>query len=272
MTADTDLVPCKGCGVGTDQHIEWYQPRAAIPGAPPGRAYQRGVCPSCQTLDFTTPGYAVRAALRVAGLDESKWEAAAEVFEAKGLDPVPVLHVGGQEGEKPWSHVPKDLVKQVKAAWLDVLLDRVYAAATEDRPVAPPSGEACLACGVAQSTGWAAITVTLPRGAGSASGHYCAACTAVRNEVGASGAVFLETALARSRGEKYDGTYDTVGLTYHIATGLPPTTEPFGWIEVTAPVEAVEDDAMSLLFSAIMTLGARLDALEARLANTGGEA
>ncbi|WP_166136508.1 hypothetical protein [Nocardioides ochotonae] len=264
--------PCRLCGVATDRAVETVEKQSPS-GLRGGPAYEVGTCAECEGLLPAEPGAAVRAALRVLGKDEGDWRLAAEAFDKEGIDAAYVLHDaaarnGRAAQRKPWGHVEKALKADLRAAYVKVLDAKVHRAAGCGRraPAAAPPGHGprgCLLCGVGVSAAWRSVTTgALTRGPGLVSGHLCATCSEVHDEVGAIGATLVERAALSHAGVPWSEEMTAPGLKPWVATSLEPG-EPWAWVggfRLPEPPPTVED-----LAAKVAALAAAVAALEARL-------
>lgn len=258
--------PCRGCGVAAPG------PTAEYPHVVPRWGPRTlATCEACRSLDLDRPGGGVRAALRLLGRDEADHVLAAAVFAEAGADVTHVLFQNGLGGggladelpnARPWAHVDRDTLDALRSAYPRVLAERVRRAAdTAGRvgPTGPPSGAACMACGVARSAGWGTVhTNTLTEGPGYVDAHLCAACCDALRRVGALGRGFLECAVMTAKGLPWDETTRVPGLRPWGATGREPG-EPWQWVEVTAAPPDL--DPLLALRLQVADLAAEVEAL-----------
>lgn len=252
--------PCRGCGVATTG------PTVSVPFDAWGQATRLlGTCAACLTLDFDRPGAAVRATLRLLRRRESDDAVAAAAFREAGLDVAAVLYESRRDTapqERAWGHVTADDRALLRAAYLRVLdaLVRPPEAAPEG-PTPPPSGRACLACGVPRSDGWSAVrTAALTRGPAQVDGHLCRVCSGVLGQVGALGPTFLERAVLEAKGLPWEPGLEVPGLRAWAATGREPC-EPWSWVSVR--MAEPEPDPVDALRAQVADLVAEVAALRA---------
>jgi hypothetical protein len=266
----TSDIPCRCCGVATDQRVTWHYP--VLRSGLPGRQYEVGVCDDCVSLRPDEPGSAVRAALRILGRPESEDGIATGTFLDAGLDVSTLLYVGATPQKRPWGHVSTAAKADLKRAYLRVLDTRVHAVSDDaDRPVrphAPPVGypPACLACGVGTSAQWhGPITTGALTKPDMVTGVVCDVCAPHLLAAGAVGAPFLERAAMEAKGfEWVEGVRLPrlqAWVTLHRSEGLPPQAVPWSWVELRAPEPEI--DPMVALRVAVRELTDRVAALEA---------
>lgn len=232
----TDKAACSSCGRETTANLEQRFGRTPL-GQRDGNDYTVGVCPTCETLDMVTPGAAVRACLRLLGKPESDWVAFGDVLLDMEIDPTGVLFETSpafrRGPQKPFAHVTRETKDALKRAYARVLADRVAATLPQPalEPEGPPSGSACLCCGLAsQIAPWGGplLSTGFTRDSRSVEGWLCEVCTDVYSNVGAVGPSFFERAFQRHTGIAWSPR----NIRPWVAVDVPPQAVPFGWMEV----------------------------------------
>lgn len=266
MTATAALIACRICGVATDEDVETRYGRTPAGQRNMAADFQVGTCGECRGLDTVTPGLAVRACMRVIGVDEASWPALSKVLAEMEFDPAAVLfertgtpRSGPQR--KAFAHVPEEARAALRWAWAHVLADRV--AATSDpgppEPVGPPDDgpPACLACGVAVAPEWHGPlhTFGLTRGPDRVDGYVCPACVVPLTAAGAVGPEFLERAVMAAKGIDW-----VPRVRAWVATGLPPREVGWDWVDVEPPARTL--DPITALLEQVADLTERVEALE----------
>jgi hypothetical protein len=275
MSDNENSAACRGCGVLSDQDVRWYERQASIGPkgpVPPGR-YRRSTCEDCQSLDFDTPGAAVRACLRLIGRPEGDWPIAAEVFATEGLDATEALFPGGEASRSPWRHVEGSFRRNLKRAYVKVLVKRVERDAPPV-PVPPPMRRgdellACMVCGRAEDVGWHGFVSLPTRGNGVARGSLCAStCAPVFAHIGAFGTQFLANAYYAAQGKPVDLSIDSLPGLRAFYTLTPEqqqaVTGPWSWYSPPEPIAPIEraPDMSALLEAQIAALRQEVAALK----------
>lgn len=265
MTATRTEVPCRCCGVATDQNVSTQTAYDSL--GRPKAEYAAGVCGDCVSLRPDEPGVAVRAALRVLGKAEDE-PLAAQAFLDAGVDVGPVLYARSTPQRKAWAHVDREGRAALRAGYARLLDAKVHASVGEDRPVpphAPPDGypAACASCGVSRSAQWFSTrTRMLSRGPAYEDVCVCAeTCAPVLERVGGVGQTFVELAAQAALGTPAP----VQGARPWLATGLPPQDRPFGWVALAEPEENLDLSDLTALQVAVRSLAAKVADLEARL-------
>jgi hypothetical protein len=237
----TKAIPCRVCGLATDLNPETFYGHTPSGQRDPASDFTIGTCSECLTLDTVAPGSAVRACLRLLGKDGADWpmfatalqdmeiDAAAVMFEATG-------HPRRGPQAKAFAHVPKEVRAELRRAWAKVLEAKVAATlpAPEPEPEGPPADapQGCLACGVATAVEWHGPlhTFGLTRGPERVDGYVCPECSVALEQVGAVGMDFLERAVMSAKSLDF-----APRVRAWVATGLPPTSEPWSWLDLQEP-------------------------------------
>jgi hypothetical protein len=245
MSDNENMAACQACGVLSDRDVQWYERQASIgPKGPvmPGR-FRRSTCADCATLDFTRPGAAVRAALRLLGRPETDDTLFAEVMADNDFDATVLLFPGGEPNRRPFQHA-HDLRRDLKVLYAKALLLKVERA-TPPVPLPPPldrgtEAPACLVCGRAEDTAWHGFVALPTPGNGVARGCLCGTCAPVFAHIGAFGTQFLANAYRGFLGLPVDLSIDRLpGLrAWYTLTAeqQAAVTGPWSWYSQPEPV------------------------------------
>ncbi len=250
--------PCRLCGISTDRGLS---PRRKAGVADRG-TYVVGVCEDCASLRPDEPGSAVRAVLRLIGRPEGDWSVLVPVFGQR-YNVGHVLYEATdreQPSEKPWSHVPEDVLSALRALYVGWLANRVAngapdgSAPSEGVQRCPDPRGGCLACGVAEAETWHPLTTgALTSGPEMISGVLCGSCGDALETTGAVGPSMLERAFLGYNGLEWFDDTRIPRLRSWVSTGHPPG-EPWAWVRLAEPAKTLEE---------------RVAALEAALAQMG---
>ncbi|GAA1962881.1 hypothetical protein GCM10009798_23360 [Nocardioides panacihumi] len=242
MKAPIGPAPCKICGVETGQRLAWQQHTGFPPHALP-QFFEVGVCDDCVSLRPDESGVAVRAALRVLGRSEDRWDAAAPFFnDALGEALSKVLYASQNLADpqaKAWAHVDRGLRRDLRRAYAGVLKARAFEVRRPVLPEAatfrPPVGyRGCGFCGVGESRDWhgPSWTKTLTQGPDLREYVVCDDCVKALQAIGAVGTRAVARAYMTAQGLAYDEEDPPLGLRAWLDTGLPPSAEPWAHAQV----------------------------------------
>lgn len=258
-TNETTPAPCQGCGVLSDRNVSWYEVPAHIgpKGPMPPAKFRRSTCDDCATLNFSRPGMAVRACLRLIGRPEADDSLFAGVLADEGYDANVVMYQGGQPSHRPWSHVTSETRKDLRALYAKALLVKVERATpvVPLPPLPPPQergteADRCLACGRAEDTDWRGYATLPTRGGGSITGCLCSQCWPVMAHIGSWGTQFTANAYRAHQGLPVDLSIDRLrGLVawYSLPADRQAETtgEPWSWYTPREP-EPIAPDVVAL--------------------------
>jgi hypothetical protein len=232
----TKAIPCRVCGLATDLNPETFYGHTPSGQRDPASDFTVGTCSECLTLDTVAPGSAVRACLQLLGKDGADWPMFATMLQDMEIDAAAVMfeatgHPRRGPQSKAFAHVPKEVRAELRRAWAGVLEAKVAATLPQPEPTPepPPTGLACLACGVATAVQWHGPlhTFGLTRGPERVDGYVCPECSVALEQVGAVGMDFLERAFQKHTGIAWSPR----NIRPWIAVDLPPQTVPFGWMK-----------------------------------------
>jgi hypothetical protein len=269
----SDMAPCQFCGVGTDRAVVWVRREASIYNGVPTlpATYRQGTCEECASLDPTTSGYAVRAALRLLGRPEGDWRLASDVYTEHGFDVSRLLYSGTTPQSRPWRHVTGEQRRELKRLHPFVLMAKVEASARPE-PVPPPVEsipgllDRCGICGVAESVNWYGPMSLMGRGGRTTRFVLDDRCADLYQRFGyALGESLYARAFCETAGLTYDDARDYRVRAY---LELPEAAQegvaaPFDWVRVPSSLEPDDAEAITpeSLLAQITTLQAELAAL-----------